>query len=197
MKDENTLKVEPWEELFAPHILERGYNYYLEERVGNIVWKENNINALVSGTDEYHVIIQLTEDNSVIKYLNCDCPYAMDGNNCKHEAAVLYRLSEEATVLGGNSELRMDGLIEELSKQQTELRKIIDSIPEDEIKGMLYDLAKQNDVLQNRIILTYGESIDARQIKKLKDTILNIKYKYSGTVKKSAVSKRTDLLGGQ
>lgn len=179
MKDENTLKVEPWEELFAPHILERGYNYYLEERVGNIVWKENNINALVSGTDEYHVIIQLTEDNSVIKYLNCDCPYAMDGNNCKHEAAVLYRLSEEATVLGGNSELRMDGLIEELSKQQTELRKIIDSIPEDEIKGMLYDLAKQNDVLQNRIILTYGESIDARQIKKLKDTILNIKYKYS------------------
>ena len=84
-----------WESYFQKRILDRGYDYYFDDRVDNLHIKPNRIKAVVHGTDFYHVEIKLN-GNQIIG-MSCDCPYALDGHNCKHMAAVLYEWQLSAT----------------------------------------------------------------------------------------------------
>ena len=77
-----------WKSLFARHILERGYDYYCMDAVENLDVSEDLIRADVSGTEDYEVEISLEDGEITDMY--CSCPYAEDGRNCKHMAAVLY-----------------------------------------------------------------------------------------------------------
>ena len=81
-----------WQNLFAPHILARGYDYYIEGAVYKLKIDVNEITARVSGTVDYKVEIELS-NNRVIA-MSCNCPYAEDDNNCKHMAAVMYEAFE-------------------------------------------------------------------------------------------------------
>ena len=45
--------MDSWKELFAKHILMRGYDYYQDGRVWDIVAEDSNITALVSGTEGF------------------------------------------------------------------------------------------------------------------------------------------------
>ena len=82
-----------WERRFQHWILDRGYDYYLREAVKNMKVTEDCITADVMGTESYEVEIFL-EDGEVAE-MYCSCPYAEEGKNCKHMAAVLYEWSEE------------------------------------------------------------------------------------------------------
>ena len=77
-----------WETCFQKRILDRGYDYYFDERVEDLRITSNRIKAVVYGTHPYHVEIKLN-GNKIIG-MSCDCPYAQDEHNCKHMAAVLY-----------------------------------------------------------------------------------------------------------
>ena len=81
-----------WESLFRARILERGYDYYLCNAVKNMEVTEDSITADVLGTENYQVEITLEEGEILDMY--CSCPYAEDGKNCKHMAAVLYEWTE-------------------------------------------------------------------------------------------------------
>lgn len=81
-----------WKKLFAIHILERGYDYYCDEAVENMEISEDIIRADVIGSEDYEVEISLS--NGEVTDMYCSCPYALDGRNCKHMAAVLYEWSE-------------------------------------------------------------------------------------------------------
>lgn len=82
-----------WKKLFATHILERGYDYYLENAVENIDISEDIIRADVIGSEDYEV--EISVNNGEVTDMYCSCPYALDGRNCKHMAAVLYEWSED------------------------------------------------------------------------------------------------------
>ncbi len=82
------MEITDWKMLFAPHILSRGEEYYESELVEIEAMDEQSIEASVEGTDTYSVEIVL-KNNRVVQ-MNCNCPYAADGNNCKHMAAVLF-----------------------------------------------------------------------------------------------------------
>lgn len=84
-----------WETYFQKRILDRGYDYYFDDRVEDLHINSNRIKAVVHGTDFYHVEIKLN-GNQIIG-MSCDCPYAQDGHNCKHMAAVLYEWQLSAT----------------------------------------------------------------------------------------------------
>ena len=84
-----------WETYFQKRILDRGYDYYFDDRVEDLHINSNRIKAVVHGTDFYHVEIKL-KGNQIIG-MSCDCPYAQDGHNCKHMAAVLYEWQLSAT----------------------------------------------------------------------------------------------------
>ncbi len=89
-----------WMDLFAGHILSRGRGYYEVDRVRSIIVEGDRIEAVVAGSEPYDV--QIFMENGSVKEMTCNCPYANDGNNCKHMAAVLFawqeRLFEEDPV---------------------------------------------------------------------------------------------------
>lgn len=80
-----------WKNWFQPHILERGRTYFDEGRVSALEHTEDGYTATVEGTEEYEVEILLDEDS--IEDMICDCPYAENGNACKHMAAVLFAVA--------------------------------------------------------------------------------------------------------
>ena len=80
------MKIKSWQRLFAPQILSRGQEYYDAELVNICRAEETEIEATVEGTERYHVEIYLRRGQ--VMEMDCDCPYASDGNNCKHMAAV-------------------------------------------------------------------------------------------------------------
>ena len=82
------MEIADWKKFFAPRILSRGEEYYDSELVEIEAMDEQSIEATVEGTDTYSVEIVLK--NNRVAQMACDCPYATDGNNCKHMAAVLF-----------------------------------------------------------------------------------------------------------
>lgn len=77
-----------WKSLFEKKILERGLRYFEDGAVEELEINNGAITAIVSGSEDYDVEILL--DNGVTDDMYCSCPYAADGNYCKHMAAVLY-----------------------------------------------------------------------------------------------------------
>lgn len=101
-----------WEDWFQSKILDRGYDYFERDLVKNFKIRGNKITAQVDGTKSYNVEITLKNDSIVDAY--CDCPYADEGNYCKHMAAVLYYFDESET----SNDEDIEGLIDSASYQQ-------------------------------------------------------------------------------
>lgn len=115
-----------WETYFQKRILDRGYDYYFDERVEDLRINSNRIKAVVSGTDFYHVEIKLN-GNQIIGMF-CDCPYAQDGHNCKHMAAVLYEWQLRVT----HPEIDSSQLVEDASEEDVRsfLVKMLENNPD-------------------------------------------------------------------
>lgn len=113
-----------WKHYFQPHILERGREYYREDRVTELSDRDGNITACVEGSELYGVEIEYSGKD--ILFMSCDCPYAEGGENCKHMAAVLY-----AWEAGGISE----------RPTAEELEKAISAFSKDEMRRLLLSVA--------------------------------------------------------
>lgn len=94
------MKIEGMRKYFEMKILERGFNYYKEDRVIRAYGTPENITAAVRGTKNYKVTLKRADGENYI--LSCTCPYAFDGENCKHEAAVMYYLKNHELFQGIN-----------------------------------------------------------------------------------------------
>lgn len=84
-----------WKHFFQSHIFDRGRQYFKQGLVKDLHEDEKHIRAIVWGSEEYHVTIDL-EKKEILR-MNCDCPYADEGKYCKHMAAVLFHLEDEST----------------------------------------------------------------------------------------------------
>lgn len=69
--------------LFPVSILGRGFTYYYEGWIENLLIKQEHIQATVSGNAVYSIQIQQKGGNL---YGNCNCPFE---GKCKHMAAVM------------------------------------------------------------------------------------------------------------
>lgn len=114
-----------WETCFQKRILDRGYDYYFDERVEDLRITSNRIKAVVYGTHPYHVEIKLN-GNKIIG-MSCDCPYAQDEHNCKHMAAVLYEWQLRVT----HPEIDSSQLVEDASEEDVRsfLIQVLDDNP--------------------------------------------------------------------
>ena len=52
-----------WEHLFQDHILERGFDYYLDDRVRNLRISDKSIEAVVEGSEDYVIKISLSHNH--------------------------------------------------------------------------------------------------------------------------------------
>ena len=80
-----------WQHLFSTANLQRGREYYKKNKVRSLIQDGDLYYASVEGTEEYEVQIRIQGDR--IDFMSCECPYAQDGNRCKHMAATLYEIA--------------------------------------------------------------------------------------------------------
>ncbi len=164
-----------WEYLFESHILERGWDYYENDYVQEILKEENGIKAWVEGSELYQVRIGIA-DGEIIS-MTCTCPYAEGGLNCKHMAAVLYMLEEEDCVDmdEDSSELNRDK-----NKPFMDAYELVKGAEEDLVRKFLADILKSNEVLLNKFKIAVNQEISEDNIRAYKRQIDQIFRKYEG-----------------
>ncbi|MBK3495278.1 SWIM zinc finger family protein [Viridibacillus sp. YIM B01967] len=132
-------------ESYLPTILvNRGYNYFLEDRVTLSQLDCTQCTAEVEGTETYEVTIDMDEKGNILN-TNCDCPYDYD-NECKHIAATLFAIASEAPT-NKKSAASLDELLQEKSKKQ--------------LQELLFDVAAQYPVVKKYLKMKLTPSIDA------------------------------------
>ncbi len=152
-----------WEKLFATHILERGYNYYRDNAVKNISISENLIQADVCGTEDYEVAIELNKEK--ITHMYCSCPYAADGEYCKHMAAVLYEWDSEKSQSCDCEEMLFKPFEtkDNYNKKNEAVTKLVSKADEKTVKDFLATVLTEDDKLLLRFkskIKNNTENID-------------------------------------
>lgn len=131
-----------FEDDFFDHILSRGYDYYSSGKVCKVNNNKGYVTAVVHGNDDYNVKIEI--DNGIFIDGECNCPYNIRGEYCKHIAAVLYYLNEEKE-------------LKNTSNNSDNLESIINKINEKEIKKFLYDSLVSDEELFNRFRIEFNE----------------------------------------
>ncbi len=154
-----------WENNFAQHILERGYDYYLSGSVKNLVVSGDSVQADVKGTENYEVEIYLDGNN--ITYLYCSCPYAGSGSNCKHMAAVLYQWTEK---LNGRN----------ISANKDDVEKIVEHADISVVRSFLTSVLKGDEKLLMRFNSMVGTYPEKKDVKQYIRQVSKIIYRYSG-----------------
>lgn len=152
-----------WEQFFENHILERGREYFELGLVKKVEVKDKITRAIVDGSKEYKVEINDTRHG--LK-LSCDCPYADTGEYCKHLAAVLFYLDEK------EKEVQMQDQIDELID-------LIDEADPSFIKDFLLDVLIKDEILLYQFKSLVQEDINPDDIKRYKNYIDSIFYKYT------------------
>lgn len=87
---------------FTTTIWQRGQQLQQKQAVYNLQKTENGYDAMVSGNyDDYYVSVEF-DNKKNIEFLSCTCPYAEQGHNCKHMAALLIEVCEQDNYLSYN-----------------------------------------------------------------------------------------------
>ncbi len=162
-----------WKSLFRPHILERGYDYYLDGKVDIKIESDTELVAEVDGSETYTVNIVFK--NGSVSSMECDCPYAENGNYCKHMAATLYQHfnGDDWTDNKCDEETYLSKT-QRIEEETTEIDKLLKKIPESERHQLLVNMLIGNTELKNSLRLKYDFQMDAKQMLAFKKEIWNI-----------------------
>lgn len=145
-----------WQELFSDRIYERGLAYYEDEAVHDIERTKNKITAAVDGSDTYTVTLHVKDD--AVYNMTCTCPYAAKGENCKHMAAVLLAL-EDGQLLQEEPETN--------GRKRT-WKDILQSMTEQEVRSLLFQLLEHDPEKQQSLVLTYSKGmLSQKEMQKL------------------------------
>ena len=148
-----------WQQNFSDIILDRGFDYYSNGAVKIIRRNNDIIIATVSGTYDYSV--EISYKNGLMKEIYCSCPYADDGNYCKHMAALLYTIENDTTDSDCENEEYVNKKINITSNKpsnEEKLHEIINNLDISIIrKELIGILENDNDIMAN-FLLKYNKS---------------------------------------
>ena len=164
-----------WKGLFRHHILERGWEYANYGAVRDIVKTDDGISAVVQGSEYYSVRISYSGTEIIDGY--CSCPYAANGEWCKHMAAVLYCVESGDTSLESYVIPGQEADIQSITE-------LIKSADRKQIEELLMHLAHQDDRIESliRSNLVKGKSADVKQIEKEIDIVFKTYSDRSGFI---------------
>ena len=175
-----------WYTLFRQHILDRGIEYYEDGHVVDFNYSDDEIIAQVDGTDVYDVQIMLDGEDVIDMY--CSCPYAADGRNCKHMAAVLFQFEEvlagkDAEIEGNDIEEEVSSPIEDFyqrhQREKEEVTELISKIPEDKVRELLVGFVLADEGLKHRLKMQYEFKMNSKLMLELRTEIDHIIYRHS------------------
>ena len=171
------MKLIGWQKLFTPRILDRGFEYYESELVTLEAVDGHAIEATVEGTEPYSVEIFLKEGH--VLQMECDCPYAAEGHNCKHMAAVLYAVDD--TEYGDYSfeDVFLHHEQTERVSRDSELTKAVDALSEAQLRAFLYDAATEHPEIRDRILLSGKAALDPAMRKRWASDLRQISRQYA------------------
>lgn len=158
-----------WKDLFQEHILARGEAYYFEGAVLELHKTEHGYHAVVEGTEDYEVDIEMEGERVCEMY--CSCPYAENGNNCKHMAAVLFEIEEQ-----NEEDILAEGTCPD--DQEKEVEEIIERISEEELRSFVKGIAAQDSEIRNTLMTRYAVKIDEKQMERLKQGVDQLVWEY-------------------
>lgn len=145
-----------FKEIFDEEILERGYDYYLEDRVIKIIKTNDGYEAKVEGNRRYNVLLEI-KDHEIIG-LSCDCPCEF---YCKHEAALIYAIENG------------DEVIDQQVKNN-DLRKLINCIPVDELPKIIEEACLNDNTLFQQLAIRYNHDLTLKQKQGIREMLYNI-----------------------
>ena len=192
-----------WKKLFAIHILERGYDYYCDDAVENMEISDDIIRADVIGTEDYEVEISLS--NGEVTDMYCSCPYASDGRNCKHMAAVLYEWSENYMDEEEETErtdlLKSEFTINSYEKKRTAVEELVVSAKEEDVRSFLMSVLTEDEKLLLRFHNMVNKQVTLedvnnyiRQIDVIADRYLGRNYFISYYEAKGFISELQEII---
>ena len=192
-----------WKKLFAIHILERGYDYYCDDAVENMEISDDIIRADVIGTEDYEVEISLS--NGEVTDMYCSCPYASDGRNCKHMAAVLYEWSENYMDEEEETErtdlLKSEFTINSYEKKRTVVEELVVGAKEEDVRSFLMSILTEDEKLLLRFHNMVNKQVTLedvnnyiRQIDVIADRYLGRNYFISYYEAKGFISELQEII---
>lgn len=154
-----------WETHFSNKILDRGYDYYQNDDVYDLVKNADSYRAFVAGMENYEVTIECQGEK--VSEMWCDCPHAAQGNNCKHMAAVLFAIEEKG-----------ERLTEESGGSST-AEELINQLSPEQLRAALLYLCQKNHDISSILLARYSPSVSAEQITALKKEFSNLVQGYT------------------
>lgn len=204
---------------FGEGVRERGLDYYKEGRVKNLILDGEIVKAIVIGSRNYRVSIDLSDN-----IFKCTCPCDF---NCKHVVAVLYELRENSdietiddlkTQLNTKSKEELITVLQKIMVSEPRFRKLLidsskdikkaitalDFEDEEEIDDFieeieeLYELILKNDKKLDNLILLFKRCFsiynDLGGIEDIEDFMFNMLEQISKEAKKLPKEKRKKLI---
>ncbi|WP_074416157.1 SWIM zinc finger family protein [Streptococcus suis] len=151
--------MENWMDYFKPHIVDRGYNLFLDDAVQGLEETGEGYYALVSGSQVYEVEIDFEHGQLVSMW--CECPCAQEMNHCKHMAAVLFAISE------------LEGQPAVEGKGQS-FAQLLDKLTVEQLRAIVLELAQEDRELANRIQLRFSAQLSSQQVENVKKAIRDL-----------------------
>lgn len=159
-----------WKEYFDEDRLDRGYNYYITDKVYDVVLTEDSITSKVEGSKSNIYEVKITFKEDEIDSLYCTCPYCYADFNCKHMVATLYKKEEIENNTRNNIR---DGNFNELSL----FSDILKTIDETKLRRYIYDKFSDNPDFMEEFISKFQEDFspeDFYNYESMLDNIFNI-----------------------
>lgn len=160
-----------WQKMFEPWILEWGRNYLNDGCMENLSQDGNTVTAVVCGTEDYDVEIEMDRGGN-IACMSCTCPYAAEGNNCKHMAAVLFAIDED---IMDQSDIQNNGEGSTILPWQ----EALNGLSPEEMRRLLSELARSDRGLQEQITTLHGLLAPEVLVATWKDQLADIPEKYA------------------
>lgn len=156
-----------WKAWFPPRIMENGVDDYESGAVIDLKTTDGGYEAIVLGSREYHVEIEINGED--ISGMYCDCAYADDGSFCRHMAAVLCEIENQ------------EGSTEETAREigACTLAQAISALPEAYVRGLLIDLAHQDEKLEAKLIHEYEVQCRQRRQEGIRREVRRIRKCYA------------------
>lgn len=156
------MNLNDFDKYVSKKILDRGYDYYINENILDIEKEENGEYSFeIEGSGEdYIVSIFLDEEKNIIKS-HCTCPYDF-GDICKHEIASYYYLKDN---------------IDNLKKGEDKLIQVLEELKKDELIYIIDSLTKTDKLIRKKLTITYGKNIGISEYKVIIEKIFK-KYTY-------------------
>jgi uncharacterized Zn finger protein len=114
----------------------RGEAYFADGAVRSLRTRDESIEAKVQGTHTYRA--RLWVEDGELNY-SCTCPFAHDGNFCKHCVAV------------GVAWIAAGGDVESVAAAQADIRNFLQGLKKEELVSMLLEQAEEDELLRLRL----------------------------------------------